>query len=223
MSRIILIHGYAHGLETVVRNRSELGDFQMFDYLVESGEAALFEWYNLYNYNFQQSFSYEANTLVYFEEQKKAQDPETFLRLHHFLMKHEPEVIIAFSMGTFLFNNYLQKYSLPECINNIAFVQADLPIDFEVKDRKITQRLRGGHLVWQNFWCFWDPALSVSTILNRKRRLGLGKSKNPYIKDRFFPLYKNFNLHVSSLYDRNLIKQILKTQVIPPPVLQLQK
>jgi hypothetical protein len=223
MARIVLIHGYAQGLTNGFRPIPEAGGMRAFTALLETGEAALFEWYNLYNHDWRQTFSYQENTSVYFDERKKARNPQTLRQLHEFLMEHEPEVIVCFSMGSYLLLNYIKRYSLPECVTNISFVQADVPIDFKITDHEVLGRLKGGHLVWQNFWCFWDPALSFSKYLHGKKRAGTGKVKNPLIKNRFFPLYRNVNLHLSSIYDPNLVSRILDAQVIPPPVLLSEK
>ncbi len=219
MARIVLIHGYANGLTNAFRSMAALGDFKGFSPLIAAGEAVRFEWYNLYNHNLQQTLSLEANKYIYFQEKSKARDPQTLKELHHFLMEHQPEIIVAFSMGCYLLDNYIKKYSLPECVNNVSFVQADLSFDFDIKDRLVIDRIKIESLVWQNFWCFWDPALSISTFLNKKKRLGLVKSNSRYIKNYFFPLYRHPNLHVSSISDPDLVDKILKVKTIPPTIL----
>lgn len=215
MSRIVLIHGFANGLETLLHPAPEMGELFAFQDQISTKEAALFKWFNLYKFDLKDSFSINSHKIIYQEEKKKARSKETLLSLHKFLMQHEPEVIVAFSMGCYLFSNYINKYSLPDCIKKISFIQADLAIDFKIKDHEVNKKLRNKYLIWQNYWCFWDPTLSISSVLNKKKRLGLGKAINPLIENKFYPLYKNPNLHISSAGDPEIVKEILKIKTIP--------
>jgi hypothetical protein len=200
MSKIILIPGFAVGLASPIVRRplGTSASFTVFNAFMESGEAAVFHWGIEQQVNFFQLINPVFLFRHYEKEKKLAQSTEVLESLHQFLIKNQPEIIVAHSMGVFLLNNYLQKFALPESIKKIVWVQSD-----DSRQRKINLSVSVC-----NLYCPWDPTLLVSSIYNRCWRVGLRKIKNDQVENILFPLWRPINLHTSSIRDRRLVKFI---------------
>jgi hypothetical protein len=124
---------------------------------------------------------------LYYKERDKTQNPAEHQRLKQELFKQQPKIIIAHSSGARLLIKYLVDYRLPPSVQSIIFVQAD------ISREELTSANLPTQVKFINFWCWWDPALITSTLLNRYIPIGLYPPQRQ--DSKFYPLYKLPNPH----------------------------
>lgn len=200
MSRIVLIHGFATGIQySVFRSaRGTDAGFSAFAPDVARGEAKAFRWDIKEKASFFQSINPLYAWDIYRRELAIAQEIETRQSLSEFLLQEEPEVIVCHSMGTLLFFGYLENHKLPASVRRVIFNQADIHASDITLPLDIEERIRAGELLFLNTYCPWDPSLLCSRILNGSRA-GLAGMRHSLVRNHFIPLVKPINLHMSAI------------------------
>jgi hypothetical protein len=206
---IIIIHGYGINIQSAFSSpEGSNAGFTAFDELLESGKAKIFRWDPSWNFSFPQSLNPFNMIKVYTEERKLLNDESFFINLHHFLNKHQPKILFAHSMGAEIILKYMELHNPPTSINRIITTQADMGSYKTDIHKKLAERIRAGELVWGNYYCWWDPALFVSSILHAKPRAGLLGCWNSLVMNKFYPLYLTYNLHTSTINDKKFLKNL---------------
>ncbi|MEK7473355.1 MAG: hypothetical protein AAB668_01325 [Patescibacteria group bacterium] len=201
MSRIVLIHGFATGIGYSIFRPAYGADagFSAFRPDIESGQAKAFRWDIKESASFFQSINPFYTWNVYRREKKIANDPDTYRKLHAFLMAEEPELIVCHSMGCFLFLAYLAHEKLPTSVRRIIFNQADVPSIGVTLSTEIEERIRKGALSITNTFCFWDTTLWFSAVIHGSIKAGLVGWEHPLIQNSLFSLLKPMNLHTAAI------------------------
>ena len=182
-----LIHGYGKALDIQEPNIPANGGFYIFDTEISTQQAYPYIWAEDVKRNQFTPYNLIAQLQLYYKEKDKTQNPAEHQRLKQELSTHKPKTIIAHSSGARLLVNYLIYYKLPKSVQSIIFVQADIS----------REELNLANLPIQakfiNFWCWWDPALITSTLLNRYIPIGLYPPQRQ--ESKFYPLHNLPNPH----------------------------
>ncbi len=207
--KYLLIHGYGVGLQYSFLKQAEgiNAGFGAFNEFISSGEARVFRWDIPRRLNLMESINPLVNLGHYHKELDKARNKETHQALQQVLDETEPETIICHSAGSFLLYSYLQEYTLPSSVTNIVFIQSNIPRDCPIPEYLVS-KLNQKQITMLNLYCYWDQALWSLFLVHQYIALGLWGSKNPLIHNIFFPLYKRFNLHTSSINDKGILRVI---------------
>lgn len=142
---------------------------------------------------------------LYHLERRQATRTATLRALHELCGRLQPEVVLCHSLGCQLWLHYADSYPLEPSLRKIVFVQADVANHFTPGPDPVQARLLAGSLTWLNLWCSWDHALLASAALHRRWPAGLTGARHPLVQNRFFPLYRRWNLHTSSINDAALL------------------
>jgi hypothetical protein len=217
MAKIVLIHGYGAGAVCpslkITRRLTPYNGFTAFKELVETNQAVMFNWYTEQDFTLFEYINLKRQYTIYRSEQRIAQSPQTLHNLHTFLTHHQPELILAFSLGTKLLFNYFEAYNIPDELKTIVTAQGDVPRNFRFTNKKAEQKLQNNSTKWVNFYCPWDPLLPISILLNKTIPSGLWGSANKYARNKLYPLHSGVALHASILHDslfRDKILQLIK-------------
>jgi predicted alpha/beta hydrolase family esterase len=212
MTEIVLIHGYAAGLEALpFKKTREDYEFTGFDKYLKNKLAVIFQWEIGQKLNHYQMVNPLTYRKLYMEEKAKAADPQTHQRLAEFLETHQPKKILAHSMGCYLILEYLKTHNFPESITSTIFVQADLPQNFEINNQTVQKKLQEKTFQWWNFYCQNDPTLILSSALNRYAPAGLWGALNSFVQNKNFDLnskHRN-NLHLDSLSNPKFVEEVM--------------
>jgi pimeloyl-ACP methyl ester carboxylesterase len=197
MPDIVLIHGFATGLNVSVIRRAKGTDagFRGFRKLIGRGIAKAFRWDVPEHISFPKAFSPSTYLGVYRREMNAAQDKKTHPALETFLHDEQPRVIVCHSMGCSLLLSYLVQRPLPASVRHIVFVQADVSVS--------TSLPKPHGVIWHNLYCPWDPTLLLSAILHHDIRAGLARIKSQNTQNRFTPLF-GWNPHTSSIRSQKI-------------------
>ena len=212
--KIAIIHGYAADME-MGWLRPRLGydaGFSAFRPLLDSGEAVMFRWGEHMSFSSIHYINPFTHLQVYRSEKSKVVSDKLQRELTAFLDKERPDTLVCHSMGSYLLVNYINKFGLPDCVRKVVFVQADIPVGMGITHPDIIKRVENKELSVYNYHCWWDITLVSSMIINGYVPLGLTRSRAGYVNNRFFPLNKKINLHMSSMNDRKLIELITKSE-----------
>ncbi len=207
MAKILLIHGYGTG-NPVYNKKERYYQFLGFKKLIDSGEAAVFEWFKKEDYHNFEFINPVHHFLIYRKEKVLADEKKTFESLRQTLKINKPKTIICHSMGSLLLLNYLKHSDLPEFVEKVIFIQADVPRNFMMPG-DIEKRLKKHQLTWENYYCHWDFALIASLFINMYIPAGLVGTSSRLIKNRFYPLHSYILLHISSIRSERFIKKLL--------------
>jgi hypothetical protein len=172
------------------------GGFRAFRSLVENGDATVFRWGLRKHATFFDSFSPWFAWRLYREERQLTEQAETLRRLSAWLEHEQPHTIVCHSLGCRLFVRALKMHGAPASLRRIVFNQADLSIDELVDATSAAPTLQ-----FVNTYCPWDASLLCSSVLNGGWRVGLRATPIPSIQNRFFPLWRFPNLHMSAIRD----------------------
>jgi hypothetical protein len=126
---------------------------------------------------------------LYWLERSMAADELLLERLKKELEQRKPKVILAHSMGCFLFLNYVQKFGAPDFVEKIVFFEADIDYNFKLPE-SLVAKIKSKQLKIYNYHCFWDDSLFMSSLLHFKFRAGNLGFKNPLVKNLHFALGK---------------------------------
>lgn len=206
--KIMLIHGYGTNIESAfAKPRGKSAGFYAFSDLLIRGQAELFRWDVPFRPQFPDTINPFALLNMYKQEQKELTNPSLFKRLDQTIHQHKTESIITNSMGGELLITYLKDHPLPPSVKRIITIQSDMQQRFEL-DSSVKKRLENNTLIWENYWCWWDQALFASGFLNRSGRAGVSGTRVKGIKNKFYPLIRNGNLHISSIIDPEFVKRL---------------
>jgi hypothetical protein len=136
---------------------------------------------------------------IYRRELAIARSTETYQKLAEFLNAEQPEVVVCHSMGCFLFSEYLKRENLPESVRHVIYNQADLPWSGTGFSKEIIERVRAGKLIITNTFCFWDPTLWSAVFAGGSIRAGLFGMRSPWVRNKFFALFRPFNIHTAAI------------------------
>jgi hypothetical protein len=200
-----LIHGYGKALDIQEPDIPENGGFYIFDNEITQNQAYPYIWAEPVQRNFLTPYNLIAQIQLYYRERYKTEDTKEHQRLYQELESQKPKTIIAHSSGARLLVNYLVDYKLPPSVQTIIFVQADISRE-ELDLANLPNQAK-----FINFWCWWDPALITSTLLNKYIPIGLCPPEPKY--SQFYPLYKLPNPH-QNIWKDNKFKQIIEETII---------
>jgi esterase/lipase superfamily enzyme len=211
MKNILLIHGYGIGIKSSIFKNAE-GDhagFGAFSDLIKVGQAVVFRWDMPAALRFHEVFNVAHYLRIYKTEKEKATSKELQQILSEHMEKYQPSIIVCHSMGAYLFLEYIKKYNVPEQIEKIVFIQADIPYDFSIQNTVLGEKMKNGKIQVVNYYCPWDSTLVAARILHRYIPAGLVKVKNPLVHNKLFPLYSKINLHTCSINNKKFVEEIL--------------
>ncbi|RAK68017.1 alpha/beta hydrolase [Hymenobacter edaphi] len=143
---------------------------------------------------------------LYALERRQTTRTATLRALHEQCRAQQPEVILCHSLGCQLWLHYAAAYALEPSVRRVVFVQADVAAGFVPGSVSVQARLVAGELSWLNLWCSWDQALLASAALHGRWPAGLTGAGHPLVQNHFFPLYRRWNLHTSSINDAALLR-----------------
>lgn len=212
MTKTILIHGYAAGLEASVFRKpfGEHSGFIALDTEVQSRIAKSFRW----SKNISLSMLQSANPLHYFQlyrdEELLAESSIVQIALREFVDRADASTIICHSLGCRLMIGTMNAHGIPESITKIIFLQGDVPTSISITNTEIRDRLANKSLAIENYFCPWDQSLLASAILHRTNRIGLTGWKEPGVTNVFYPLLKPMNLHTSPMRDRRFLRSFIR-------------
>jgi hypothetical protein len=200
--KYLLIHGYGIGLQYsfLKSAEGENAGFGAFDDLIEAGEAKVFRWEMSRKLNFWETINVKTSIKQYNAEMLKIENQEVYDSLQKELKLTQPEVIVCHSAGSSLLFKYLTKHILPSSVKKIIFIQSNIPQNTVFPDY-LQEKLQQKKIKLINLYCYWDQALWSLVFIGGQISIGLLGSKNKYVKNIFFPLYKGVNLHTSSIND----------------------
>ena len=203
MPKILLIHGYGSGANySFFKKHPADLEFSGFKTQLKRNEAVLFSWFQEENFTFLQTINPFSHINLYLKEKFVVQNAETRKNLHKVLEEIQPKVIVCHSLGSVLLKNFLEQNSLPNSVQNIYLIEADIPHD--TKFKTIVQIT--------NIYCFWDPSLWCSALINRYLPAGLFGLKSA-TKNIFFPLLTHLNLHLASIKSESLAQKITEQKI----------
>lgn len=207
--KYLLIHGYGVGLQYSFLKKEEgvNAGFGAFDDLIISGEASVFRWDIPRKLTFFEAINPIINLQHYKKEVAKAQNKITHKALEQELDTQQPEIIVCHSTGSLLLYSYVENYTLPSSVTKIVFIQSNIARDCPIP-KYLISKLNQKQMTMFNVYCYWDQALWSLFLVHQYISLGLWGSKHPLIHNIFFPLYKRFNLHTSSINDKRILKVI---------------
>lgn len=203
--KYLLIHGYGIGLQYsfLKSAEGENAGFGAFDDLIEAGDAKVFHWEMSRKLNFWETINVKTSIKQYNVEMLKIENQEVYNSLQKELELTRPEAIVCHSAGGFLLLRYLTNHKLPSSVKKIVFIQSNIPQNMVFPDY-LQEKLQQKKIKLLNLYCYWDQALWSLVIIGRQISIGLLGSKNTYVKNIFFPLYKGVNLHTSSINDTKI-------------------
>ena len=166
-TRLLLIPGYGTGVTYAVwRPRpQELRGFTVFQGVAG---VELFEWGKELHYHLFSSLNPLASYQLYRTEQRLVQEEELRNKLRRKIRDHDPEVIVAHSMGGVLLLTALAHKN--KSLRKIILVGSDVRANQRNRARMERYRHEGVRL--HNVHCFWDQALLASAVLNLSLPLG---------------------------------------------------
>ena len=206
---VLLIPGYATELRRLLQPgpRSAHAGFGAAQPLLAAGRAVAFRWgITAHAAGLVGHLHPRTHWRLYGLERRQAARAATLRALHEQCQTQQPEIILCHSLGCQLWLHYAQAYALAPGLRKIVFVQADVPAGFVPGPAPVQTRLAAGELTWLNLWCGWDQALLVSAALHGHWPAGLTGARHPLVQNRFFPLYRRWNLHTSSINDATLLR-----------------
>lgn len=197
MAEVVLIHGYAVGMTSLLRRPlPDHRGFAAFANDLAINRARVFSWGLTEPLSLKQFFNPFFIYAFYRRERALAEDPQTLDRLKVFLESEQPRVIICHSMGAFLLARYLKRHFLPSSVKRVLLVQADIDTNEDVATP----------VSLTNVFCPWDSTLAFSSLLHVRPRAGLVGLRQA--NNVLFPLFRPINLHTSSIRDPHLRRMI---------------
>lgn len=195
MARIVLLHGFATGLDVSVFRPARGTDagFLGFADLIGKGIATPFRWDERESLSFWKSLSPLTYLTVYRREAESIRSERTLASLETFLNAERPCVIVCHSMGCALLLSYLSDRRLPASVRHVVFIQADVPRGAALPET--------ANVTWHNLFCPWDPTLLLSALYHRTIRAGQLGLTDQRAANRFVALWRRANLHTASISD----------------------
>jgi hypothetical protein len=208
-TNLLLIHGFG----THINKTLDYCGFDAFQNQLNSGSAKTFIWgkFEMFRwYDYLNIFKYSK---LFFHEKYLTKNHQILNNLQQHLLKNSINTIVTHSLGTMLLLEYLyQGLPLPVTLKNIYITQGCV-------DRTINLELINNNYKNQppvkivNLYCPYDNALLVNMLVLWQVTSGLFGFKNLKnqnkanqfltISNKFWPLYRRFNLHRSTICDPN--------------------
>lgn len=208
----LLIHGYGTHIESAfAQPRGRTAGFYAFEQLMDHGVVDVFRWEIPFKLKFPQNINPFYLLTIYQREKAQLDNKNVFERLDATIKDNNIEILISHSLGSQLLLQYLQNYTPPTSVKRIITIQSDMPRTFQLPI-VIENRLKNGALRWDNYWCWWDQALFASCVVNRSWRAGVVGVHHPLVHNSFFPLYRDGNLHISTIIDPEFVKRLQITR-----------
>lgn len=210
--KTLLVHGYATKLQASFF-RKPLGEnegFEAYKKRVSFKEAFVFHWGKFVDLPLILAMNPLSYLRLYREEESLALAKETQRQLFETIERLGAEQIIAHSMGARLLIEMMNDLGIPNSISSIIFLQADIDEGQRITNQNILDRIESKTLIIQNYHCFWDPTLLLSSIIHKKHRAGIRGWTQGGVQNIFSPLTRLPNLHTSHLHDRELADQLMK-------------
>lgn len=198
MADIVLIHGYGVGITPQQSLTLDLGFSAFYEGLV-SRDVALFSWYQNTSSGIINFLNIPFHYLTYQKERTAADSEHVLRNLKRFIEKEKPEIVVCHSLGAYLFVEYVRKYHEEPSIKKAVLVQADMP-------STITLPPNSNKIQFINVFCPWDPALFTSKFMHHYTPAGLTGWKAPGVKNKFIPLFGHWNLHASTIAQKQFAK-----------------
>lgn len=204
---ILLIPGY--GVEVVCDrlnyDLTETKGFDGFDSLLANGEAKVFTWGVNRHYSLSQFVSPLVQWQLFAEEKNLAANTETLSNLQNTLEEGSFSTIVCHSLGALVLVKYLQERNLTRSVKKVVFVQACVD-NYEFLESRMWRQVKVlKSFTFVNYWCWWDQALISYSILAKKSVIGLTPDKKLQKYSQFLPLTKLWNLHTSSIRNKQTV------------------
>jgi alpha-beta hydrolase superfamily lysophospholipase len=209
MSRIVLIHGFATGIDYLWRPAfgADAG-FSGFAESIAKGETSVFRW-DIKEHAGWRSLNPWYSFGIYRRERELAAHSDTHRSLERFLEQEKPEIIVCHSMGCYLLLKYLERHHLPASVHTILFNQADVDARAFTVPASFEEAIRCKRLRLINSFCLWDPTLMLSLLISGLPRAGLRPLAHPLVEDIPHPLTKPWNLHTSAIRDSRFAASVI--------------
>jgi hypothetical protein len=108
----------------------------------------------------------------------------------------------------FLRHVILNTHGMPDHVEAIWTIQADIAEDFVLTHPEVIYRLKSKTLDWHNYHSPLDLTLWISSIYHRKVRAGVNGIKTPYAQNKHYFSSSNPNLHLASIEDPRLSNEL---------------
>lgn len=210
--KVCLIHGYCTHLATPIWRRHPYPHlcFKWINQLIKDNKIGLY----IRGINKKISRSEFINPYTFFNHYKSEQtitrNKYQQEKLYNYLKNNNIECAISHSMWSYLLLNTINNFWIPEKLKKIITIQWDSPINYEISE-SIKNRCENNQLLRENYYCPWDPALILSSLVNLESRIWLLGMKKSFIKNKFYPLKWQLNLHTATINDKEFFEKILQT------------
>jgi hypothetical protein len=210
--KALLIHGYGEGISIKglkrIQAQIDLGGFSGFAEYIKTGEAQTFMWAESTNLHLPQFLNPFEHYNVLKKDKARASSDEVQNLLANKIIQEDPEIIIAHSLGgVLLFNTIVsQRLQLNKKVR-IVLLSSYLAANYDFSEFPYISNV-------ENYYCYWDQALLAVGVREGFKPAGLVGFANKKIKNRFYPLKDNINLHTSMLVNKGFAKAIIEKEKI---------
>lgn len=210
MSHTVFIHGFATGITFSFFRpiRGNDAGFGIFSENIRQGDGRVFRWDIKERATLFQTLNPFYTAHVYAREHSRILNKEWQNTLHNFLKNEQPTTIVCHSLGCRFLLETANAHGLPNSVRHVIFIQADIPKVTELTHQDLRQRIQRNELTFWNLYCPWDPSLFFSSLVHFSLRFGQVRIQKQWMRNKFFPLTKLPNLHMSTLYSRACKKWI---------------
>lgn len=198
---MILVHGYGLALERDHQTIPINGNFLAFDPEIREKKAYPFLWSLPYPRQDWTPYDLLEQQTLYDYERQYIREKRLQERLKRCLWYYQPRMIIAHSLGGYLVRNVVNNFPIPQSLETIALLQADIPQSIPLPYLPQVQ--------WMNFWCWWDVPLSASQVINKEPSIGLVGSNQWHVTNIFQAIQTHAEGHKRLLYDTDYKQHIL--------------
>jgi hypothetical protein len=206
--KILFISGFATELKIPSISR-DLSQFRGFNFLKKLPatyeiEASFFKWGKACSFSILDTLNPILWLALFKDEQKMTNQTKLQESLAKQIIEGGYDKIVCHSLGARLLINTLDsQYTRDIDFSNtdVYLIQACLNVDKTLKNSSRKVEIT-------NIYCPWDPSLISNILASFEVVNGLRKSNKT--KNKFWPLYKTANLHVSSINDQNLLGWIVQ-------------
>ena len=122
----------------------------------------------------------------YFREEHQSASTEAFDILQSHTHQHQPEILIAHSMGARVLFHAINKGLVLPSVQKIIFLQPDIPISFDMS--RIANKMAAKNITFSHTWCPWDDLLGIISIYTGELRIGQMPHPEKQFRSHFFPL-----------------------------------
>ncbi len=206
MNRLFLVHGYATGV-THPWLRPTIGStlgFRAFRPFLLAGTAYAFPWYLPRVWTTGQFLSPTAHLSLLAEERRRAADPVWQEALIEAMERFGATTVVAHSLGVRFLMDAIAHAGLPESVTRIICILPESEPETSRLHPSIMRRLEEGTLLIEKWWCPWDHHLLALALAERRIPAGLLPPRDRWVRSRWFPLWRPWNLHTHPLRSRRV-------------------